>query len=101
MKPTLVHGLKTRISLMKVHHHHNRFTALFLEPPGRAGARRKLLLDFMVLENNKRQTHRQSGWVPLHPEYQQSTSINDATIFMPYGTLPVYPGLGEVKLHIR
>jgi len=32
---------------MKYHSHHNRFTALFLGPPGWAGARRKLL-DFMV-----------------------------------------------------
>jgi len=28
--------------------HHNRFTAIFQGPPGWAGARRKLLLDFMV-----------------------------------------------------
>jgi len=30
-------------------------------------------------EDNKRQTHRQSGWAQLHPTNQQSTSINPPT----------------------
>ena len=44
-------------------HTHNPFTALFLGPPGWAGARRKLL-DFMVQGKINRQTHRPSGWAP-------------------------------------
>jgi len=57
-------------------HTHNRFTvvyygftALFSGPPGWAGARRELL-DFMVQGkiNRGRQTHRPSGWAPLHPD---------------------------------
>ena len=38
-------------------HHHNHFTALFLGPPRSAGARRKLLLDFMVLGRITRGKH--------------------------------------------
>jgi len=39
--------------------HHNHFTTPFPGPPGWAGARRKLLLDFYdAREDNKRQTHR-------------------------------------------
>jgi len=37
-----------RRSIHTCHHHHNRFTALFLGPPGWAGARRELL-DFMII----------------------------------------------------
>jgi len=48
---------------------HNRFTALLLRPPGWASARSELL-DFMV----QRQTHRPSGWAPLHPDYLVPTS---------------------------
>jgi len=53
---------------------HNRFTALFPRPPGWASARRELL-DFMVQGKIKRQTHRQSDWAPLHPDYVVPTSI--------------------------
>ena len=39
-----------------LHHHHNRFTALFPGPPGWAGARRELL-DFMVQGKINRGRH--------------------------------------------
>ena len=54
--------------------HHNRFTALFLGPPGWAGARRELL-DFMVQGkiNRGRHTAHQAGRHHLahlhHPSY--------------------------------
>ena len=69
--------------------HHNRFMALFPGSPGWAGARRNLLLDFQkksssglhgAREDNKRQTHRQSGWVPLHPD-QSATHLHLASHF--------------------
>jgi len=41
---------------LSVHHHHNRFTALFPGPPGWAGARRELL-DFMVQGKINRGRH--------------------------------------------
>jgi len=56
--------------------YHNHFTALFPGPPGWAGARRKLLLDFMVLGRITRGRHtdnpgvRHSIWTN-----QQSTSM--------------------------
>ena len=48
--------------LWQHYHHHNRFTALFLGPPGWAGARRELL-DFMVQGkiNRDRHTDRPAG----------------------------------------
>ena len=58
-------------------------------------------------EDNKRQTHRQSGWAPLHLDqsaihlYQSPTFTSDA---LPAATLPIYPGLGQAQeyaeLHI-
>jgi len=42
-------GQTHRYMIQYHHHHHNHFTALFPGPPRRASARRKLLLDFMVL----------------------------------------------------
>jgi len=38
-------------------HTHNRFTALFLGPPGSAGARRRELLDFVVQGKINRGRH--------------------------------------------
>jgi len=80
---------------------HNRFTARFPGPPRWAGARRKLLLDFMMLGRITRGRHtdnpcrRHSIWTN-----QQSTSINP-TIFtldaLPATTLPIYPGLGQAQ----
>jgi len=77
LKETLLLTLTSRASsntfikeaLFPFHNHHNRFTALFPEPTGWAGARRELL-DFMVQGkiNRGRQTDRQSGWAPLHPD---------------------------------
>jgi len=56
------------------HNHHNRFMAIF---PGPAGARRKLLLDFMVLGRitRGRHTDNQGGRYSIQTN-QQSTSIN-------------------------
>jgi len=83
------------------YHHHNHFTVLFPGPPGWAGARRKLLLDFMTLWRITRGRHTKSPgghhsiWTNL-----QSTSINPP-IFMldalPATTLPIYPGLGQAQ----
>ena len=56
--------------------HHNRFTALFLGPPGRAGARRELL-DFMVQGkiNRGRNTDHPAGRHSIrtnHPHFLQA-----------------------------
>jgi len=48
--------LACRYSAEAFNDYHNRFTALFLEPPGWAGARRELL-DFMVQEKINRGRH--------------------------------------------
>jgi len=52
-------------------------------------------------EDNKRQTHRQSGWAPLHPD-QSAIHLNQCSpIFMPdalpAATHPIYPGLGQAQ----
>jgi len=51
-------------------------------------------------EDNKRQTHRQSGWEPLHPD-QSAIHLHQSPIFMPdalpAATLPIYPGLGQAQ----
>jgi len=51
-----------------------RFTALFLGPPGWAGARRELL-DFMVRGKINMGRHRPSGWVPLHPDWVPTSTV--------------------------
>jgi len=58
-------------------HHQNRFTALFLGPPTWAGARRKSLLDFMVLQSITKGRHKNNldGHHSIRTN-QQSTSIN-------------------------
>ena len=57
--------------------HHNRFTALFPEPPGWARARRKLLVDIVVLGRITRGRHTDNlgGRLSIRSN-QQSTSIN-------------------------
>jgi len=57
--------LSTEGKHIHVHTYHNRFTALFLGPPGCAGARRELL-DFMVQGkiNRGRHTEIQLGGTP-------------------------------------
>jgi len=82
-------------------HHNNRFTALFLGPPGSAGARRKLLLDFMVLGMITRGRHTDNpGERHSIQTNQQSTSIN-SPIFTPDAhpatILPIRPGLGQAQ----
>jgi len=54
--------MKLNVTQQKHHHHYNRFTAVFLGPPGWAGARRELL-DFMVQGkiNGGRHTDHPSG----------------------------------------
>ena len=49
-----LHHVSSKILFQK-HHHHNHFTALFLGPPGWAGARREL--DFMVQGEINRDRH--------------------------------------------
>jgi len=57
--------------------HHNHFTARFPGPPGWAGARRKLLLDFIVLGRITRGRHTDNpGGRHSIRTNQQSTSIN-------------------------
>ena len=58
-------------------HHHNRFTALLPGPPGWAGARRKLLLDIMVLGRitRGRHTNNMGGHYSIQTN-QQSISTN-------------------------
>ena len=57
--------------------HHNHFMALFPGPPGWASARRKLLLDFVVLGRTTRGRHTDNprGRHSIRTN-QQSTSIN-------------------------
>jgi len=62
-------GIKKRTTTTP---HHNRFTALFPEPPRWAGTRGELL-DFMVQRKIK-QTHQPSGWAPVHPDQAVPTS---------------------------
>jgi len=51
-------------------------------------------------EDNKRQTHRQSRWAPLHPD-QSTIHLHQPPIFMPdalpAANLPIYPGLGQAQ----
>ena len=63
----IVHHCRTQHSTD--HHHHNHFTALFLGPPGWAGARRELL-DSMV----QRKTNR--GRSTDHPAGRHSIRTN-------------------------
>jgi len=56
--------------------HHNRFTALFLGPPGWAGARRELL-DFMVQEKTNRGRHTD------HPTGRHSIRTNQCHLHHP------------------
>ena len=80
----------------------NRFKALLPGPPGWADAKRKLLLDFIVLGRTRQSRWRHSIWTN-----QQSTFINHP-IFMPdalpAATRLIYPGLGQAQeyagLHI-
>jgi len=56
-------------------HTHNHFMAPFPGTSGRAGVR-NLLLDFKVQGKiDMRQTHQQSSWAPLYPNFQQPTSF--------------------------
>jgi len=68
---------QTHRYMIRYHHHHNHFMALFTGPPRWAGARRKLLLDFMVLGRiiRGRHTDNPGGCHSIHTN-QQSTSIN-------------------------
>jgi len=81
--------------------HHNCFTALFPGPPGWAGARRKLLLDFMVLGRITRGIHTDNpdGRHSIRTN-QQSTSINPPIFtpdVLPAATVQIYPGLGQTQ----
>ena len=89
-------------SIQFMYHHHNRFTALFPGTSGWAGARRKLLLDFMVLGRIKRGRHTNNpGAHHSIQTNQQSTSIN-LPIFvpdaLPDATLPIYAGLWHAQV---
>jgi len=79
--------------------HHNHFTALFPGPP--ECAKRKLLLDFMVLGRITRgkHTNKPGGHHSIRTK-QQSTSIN-LPIFMlealRAATVPIYPGFRQAQ----
>jgi len=62
-------ALLSHLVMKANHHHHNRFTALFLGPPRWAGARTELL-DFMVQRQINRGTHSD------HPAGRQSIQTN-------------------------
>jgi len=67
-------SLNTKLNLnISTTPHHNRFTALFLGPPGWAGARRKLLLDFMVIGRITRGT--QTLILPILERYRHLNSF--------------------------
>jgi len=67
---------RCELVLIVPHHSYNRFTALFPGPPGWAGARRKLLLDFMVLGRMTRITTDNPGGCHSIWISQQSTYIS-------------------------
>jgi len=106
---TSIFGKKNRayyIRIFTVHvmhahthtHTYDRFMALFLGLPGWTGARRKLLLDFMVqgviLEADN--TNNPDGH---HSIRTNQRPIPSCTIFtpdaLPVATLPIYPGLRQ------
>jgi len=70
------------------HHHHNRFKALFLGPPGWAGARRELL-DFMVQGKINRGRHtdhpagRHSIWTNQWPPPPSPIFLTGRMPFLP------------------
>jgi len=69
------------------HHHHNRFLALFLGPPGWAGARRELL-DFMVEGkiNKGRHTDHPAGGHPI--QTNQRPPLPSPILFYRLDALP-------------
>jgi len=81
---------------------HNRFTVPFRGPPGWAGARRKLLLDFMVLGRitRGRYTDNVGGCHSIWTN-QKSMSINPPIFLrrMPFlpQPCPIYPGLRQAQ----
>ena len=84
------------------HNHHHTITVYgaFPGPPRSAGARRKLLLDFMVLGRRARGRHTDNpGGCHSIQTKQQSTSINPPPIStpddLPAATLPIYHGYGQ------
>jgi len=102
---TVTHMTQLFTTASNHHHHYNHFTALFSGPPRWAprwdGARRKLLLDFMVLGRITRgkHTNNPSGHHSIRTN-QQPISINPP-IFMPEAlpatTLPIYPCLRQAQ----
>jgi len=78
--------------------HTNRFTALFLRLPEWAGARRKLLLNFMV-QGEITEADTPTIRLGATPSGLISNPPLSAPIFtldaLPVATLPVYPGLGQ------
>jgi len=79
-------------------HTHNRFTALFLGLPGWAGARRHLLLDFMV-QGKTTEADTPTIWLGATPSGLISNLHPSSPIFtpdaLPAATLPIYPGFGQ------
>jgi len=81
---------------------HNRFTAIFLGLPGWSGARRNLLLDFMVQGKITwgRHTDNPAGCHSTQTN-QRPTSIIHSPILtsdaLPAATLPIYRGLGQAS----
>jgi len=93
--PFLLHHHATSY---KLGHHHNRFMAIVLGPPGWAGARKKLLLDFMVLGRITRGRHTDDNLGGRHSIWtnQQSTSINPS-ILCQMPCLPYPPNLSWLR----
>ena len=52
-------------------------------------------------EDNKRQTHRQSGWAPLHPDQSAIHLHRFTPDAVPTATLPLYSGLGQAQQYAR
>ena len=79
-----------------LHFTHTHFTALFQGLFRWVIARRKLFWSLWCKRRYQRQTHKQSGWAPLHLDWS-ATHLPHLPIFtpdsLPATTLPIYPGL--------
>jgi len=79
-------------------HTHKHFTTLFLGLPWWAGARRNLLLDFMV-QGKITEENTPTVRLGASPSGLNSARLHRSPIFMPYAlhaaTLPIYLGLRQ------
>jgi len=85
-----------------IYHHHTTTTVLqpfFWDHPAEPMPEESFFWTHGAREdNNLRQTHRQSRWVVLHPDWS-AIHLHQLPIFtpdaLPAATLPIYPGLGQ------